>query len=114
MAHWAQLDEDNVVLQVLVGDNDDPNEDEGYQLLVDTFGGNWVQCSYNTVGGIHKLGGTPFRKNYPGPGFTYDETLDAFIPPKPTPNSVLDEETCLWQIPLEDITPPTIPSSASE
>jgi hypothetical protein len=103
MAHWAQIDEDNVVIAVTVGDNDDPNGDEGHQWLVDNIGGTWLQCSYNTVGGVHKFGGIPFRKNYPGPGFVYDEDLDAFIPPKPTPNATLNEETFLWDIPIEDL-----------
>jgi hypothetical protein len=99
MAHWAELDENNVVLRVVVGDNNDPNGDEGYQWLIDNLGGTWVKTSYNTVGGVHLLGGTPFRKNYAGVNYVYDENLDAFIPPKPTNgNSVLNEETCLWEV----------------
>lgn len=85
MAHWAELDENNIVLRVTVGDNNDP--DEGYQWLVDNLGGRWVQTSYN--GNI--------RKNFAGIGYTYDETRDAFIPPKPEGNFVLNEETCLWE-----------------
>lgn len=87
MAHWAELDDNNVVLQVTVGDNDDPNGDEGYQWLIDNLGGAWIQTSYN--GNI--------RKNFAGIGYTYDEVRDAFIPPKPTEGDwELDEDTCLW------------------
>lgn len=97
MAHFAEIDENNIVLRVLVTDNTEP--DEGYQLLVDNIGGTWIKTSYNTMGGIHSLGGTPFRKNYAGIGFTYDSTRDAFIPPKPTEGDwILNEETCLWEI----------------
>lgn len=81
MAHWAELDENNTVLRVTVGDNDFP--DEGYQWLIDNLGGTWVKTSYN---------GT-IRKNFAGIGFTYDADRDAFIPPKPFASWVLDEET---------------------
>lgn len=106
MAHWAEIDETNTVLRVLVGNNDDA--DEGYQWLIDNLGGTWLKTSFNTIGGVHKLGGTPFRKNFAGIGFTYDSSLDAFIPPKPLEvyrslalqedpiTWVLDKETCLW------------------
>lgn len=102
MAHFAEIDKNNVVLRVLVTDNNDPNGDEGYQWLLDNFGGRWIKTSYNTYGGIHKLGGTPVRKNYAGIGYTYDETRDAFILPKPYPDWILNEETCLWEPPFED------------
>ena len=104
MAHWAELDENNVVIRVVVGSNEDI--DEGYQWILDNLGGNWVKTSYNTFAGEHKMGGTPLRKNYAGIGFTYDPTRDAFIPPKPAniidPETgrefefVLNEETCVW------------------
>lgn len=81
MAHWAEVDENNVVIRVTVGSNDDP--DEGYQWLIDRLGGRWLKTSYNTQAGVHLLGGTPYRGNYAGIGYTYDEELDAFIPPKP-------------------------------
>ena len=105
MSHWAEIDENNIVLRVLVGDNNDPNGDEGYQWLIDNLGGRWVKTSYNTFAGVHKEGGTPFRKNYAGIGYTYDEVRDAFICPKPDDfideegNSftfTLNEETCQW------------------
>ena len=88
MAHFAELDENNIVTRVLVTDNDFPNE--GYDWLVDTFGGTWVQTSYNGN----------FRKRFAGVGYTYDEARDAFIPPKPFESWTLDEETCQWVAPV--------------
>ena len=76
------------------------------------IGGNWKQTSYNTHGGVHSLGGTPFRKNYAGLGYTYDADRDAFIPPKPYASWVLDESTCLWNAPMPyptDLGTPDIP-----
>lgn len=98
MAHWAELDENNVVLRVLVGNNDDPNE--GYDWLIENLGGTWVKTSYNTHGGVHSEGGTPLRKNYAGIGYSYDEDLDAFIPPQPFESWTLNEDTCLWEAPV--------------
>ena len=98
MAHWAEIDEDNLVTRVLVGSNEDP--DEGYQWLIDNLGGTWIKTSYNTFGGEHALGGTPLRKNYAGIGFTYDSLRDAFIPPMPVQENktfALNEDTCLWE-----------------
>lgn len=93
MAHFAQLDENNIVTQVLVIEQD----------VIDTglFGepSSFVQTSYNTHGGVHTQGGTPLRKNYAGIGYTYDSVRDAFIPPKPYNSWVLDEDTCLWNSP---------------
>lgn len=90
MSHWAEIDENNVVLRVLVGDNNDPNGDEGYKWLVDNLGGNWVKTSYNAT----------IRKNYAGIGYTYDEGRDAFIPPKPFASWTLNEDTCRWDPPV--------------
>lgn len=73
MAHWAELDDNNKVLRVLVGDNNDPAEDEGYQWLLDNIGGTWIKTSYN--GNI--------RYNFAGIGYTYDPIDDAFIAPMP-------------------------------
>jgi hypothetical protein len=86
MSHWAEIDENNLVVQVTVGDNNDPTGDEGYQWLIDNLGGRWIKTSYN---------GT-IRKNYAGIGYTYSEELDAFIPPKCHEEAVLDENICLW------------------
>lgn len=95
MAHWAEINENNIVIRVTVGSNEEP--DEGYQWLMDNLGGTWIKTSYNTLGGIHKEGGTPLRKNYAGIGFLYDPIRDAFIPPKPEEgNWILNEDTCLW------------------
>ena len=96
MAHWAEIDENSIVLRVTVGSNDD--SDEGYQWLIDNLGGTWVKTSYNTIGGTHSLGGTPLRKNYAGIGYTYNSERDAFIPPMPDGVGwVLNEDTCLWE-----------------
>lgn len=90
MSHWAEVDENNIVIRVTVGNNNDPNGDEGYQWLVENLGGTWIKTSYNAN----------IRKNYAGIGFTYDETLDAFIPPKPYDSWILNEDTCLWDPPV--------------
>ena len=87
MAHWAEIDNNNIVLRVTVGDNNEP--DEGYQWLIDNLGGTWVKTSYNAT----------IRKNFAGVGFTYDATRDAFIAPKPFASWVLDEATCRWEAP---------------
>jgi hypothetical protein len=97
MAHFAELDENNVVLRVIVG-VDYPYDGEA--IYQNETGKVWKRTSYNTQGGVHVLGGTPFRKNYAGIGYTYDPQRDAFIPPKPFPSWVLDEETCLWIPPV--------------
>lgn len=100
MAHFAQIDENNVVVQVLVVSNE--QEDRGQEFLADDLGlgGTWVKTSYNTQGGVHSLGGTPLRKNYAGIGYTYDSVRDAFIPPKPFNSWVINESSCLWEAPV--------------
>lgn len=101
MSHWAELDENNIVLRILVGNNSNPGE--GYDWLIENLGGTWVQTSYNTYGGTHRLGGTPFRKNYAGVGAFYDAERDAFILPKPEGIGwVLNEDTCLWENEIAD------------
>ena len=88
MSHWAEIDSNNKVIRILVGNNDEP--DEGYQWLLDNCGGTWIKTSFN--GNI--------RKNYAGIGYTYDSTRDAFIPIKPEchPSEIsLDEQTCQWK-----------------
>jgi len=99
MAHWAKIDENNIVTQVTVGNNDEP--DEGYGWLIDNLGGTWIKTSYNTLGGVHLAGGTPLRKNFAGKGFSYDTERDAFIPPSPFPSWTLVESSCQWEAPVE-------------
>ena len=97
MSHFAKLDENNVVIFVTVG----RQEDDGKEAeLCARTGDRYVQTSYNTRGGVHLLGGTPLRKNYAGLGYTYDEARDAFIPPKSFPSWSLNEDTCLWDPPV--------------
>lgn len=98
MSHWSLLDENNIVINVLVGNNDDP--DEGYQWLQENMPGKWVKTSYNTQAGEHILGGIPFRKNFGGLGYYYDEERDAFIPPKPFESWILNEDTCNYDPPI--------------
>lgn len=93
MSHFAKV-ENNIVTGVIVAEQD----------VIDSglFGSpnSWVQTSYNTSGGVHRLGGTPLRKNYAGIGYTYDSVRDAFISPKPFNSWILDENTCLWNPPV--------------
>ena len=93
MAHYAKVKNGKVV-NVIVA------EPEFFETFIDDTPGEWVQTSYNTVGGVHKLGGTPLRKNFAGVGYTYDKTRDAFIPQKPFASWVLNETTCLWEPPI--------------
>jgi hypothetical protein len=87
MSHWAELDQDNKVIRVLVGDNNDA--DEGYQWLIDNLGGTWIKTSYNAT----------IRKNYAGIGFTYDANLDAFINPRLNchDEETFNSDTCIWE-----------------
>jgi len=99
MAHFAEIDSNNIVTRVLnVSDEDAVN---GQDFLANQLGlgGTWIQTSYNTHGGVHTNGGTPLRFNYAGVGYSYDATRDAFIPPKPFESWKLDEATCLWTAP---------------
>jgi hypothetical protein len=97
MAHYAFLDEHYIVTEVIVG-KDESNFD--WEKHYGDFRGQLCKrTSYNTIGGVHNAGGTPFRKNYAGIGYSYDPDRDAFIPPKPYPSWVLDEITCLWSAP---------------
>jgi len=83
MSHWAELDKNNKVIRVLVGDNNEPDEGEAFMK---SLGGTWVQTSYNKT----------IRKNYAGIGYTYNETLDAFVPPKCHNEATLNETTAQW------------------
>lgn len=97
MSHFAKLDENNIVVFVTVGrDEDNGKEAE----LTARTGEVYKQTSYNTHGGVHVLGGAPYRKNYAGIGFTYDSQRDAFIPPQPFPSWTLVESTCNWTAPV--------------
>ena len=96
MAHFAEIDENNVVLRVLVVA--DEQEERGQEFLANDLGlgGTWIKTSYNTANGEHLLGGTPLRYNYAGIGYTYDSVNDAFIPPKPYPSWKLSNTTFNW------------------
>jgi len=103
MAHFARLGVGNVVVKVHVVSNDvATTEQAGVDFLNNLFNTRdvWKQTSYNTQGGEHKLGGTPFRKNYASIGFKYDQTRDAFIAPKPYQSWTLNEDTCQWEAPV--------------
>lgn len=110
MAHWAEIDENSVVVRVVVTSNDMPNE--GYDWLIENLGGTWLQTSYNTRAGIymepnssppvpHEDQSKAFRGNYAGVDFTYSPDLDAFIPPQPFSSWSLNEETFQWEPPVE-------------
>jgi hypothetical protein len=97
MAHYAYLDENNVVQGVFVG-KDEHEVVEGISDWEVYYGAK--RTSYNTIGGVHSNGGTPYRKNYAGIGFTYDPVRDAFISPKPYESWLLNEDSCLWEAPV--------------
>jgi hypothetical protein len=88
MSHWAEIDNTNIVLRVLVGDNNDPAGDEGYQWLINNLGGTWIKTSYNNR----------IRKQYASVGYSYDPIADVFISPQPFASWSLDENFD-WQAP---------------
>jgi hypothetical protein len=94
MSHFAKV-ENGTVTQVIVIEQD--------VLNLGHWGdpAGWVQTSYNTHGGVHTNGGTPLRKNFAGIGYTYDSERDAFYAPQPFASWILDEDTCVWQAPVE-------------
>ena len=99
MAHFAELDENNIVLRVVVVS--DANESDGENWCRNFFGtNNWKQTSYNTNMGVHSDGDFARRKNYAGVGFSYDPTLDAFIPPKVHASWILNTGTCHYEAPI--------------
>ena len=110
MAHYAYIDDNNIVTAVIVGPDEgtEPDGVESWEAYFSAKGkGLAVRTSYNTMGGVHYTDREPsedqtkaLRKNYAGIGYTYDEARDAFIPPKPYESWVLNEETCLWVAPL--------------
>lgn len=93
MSHFAKV-VNGIVTQVIVA------EPEFFETFIDSSPGEWIQTSYNTRGGQHPEG-RPLRKNYAGIGYTYDKERDAFIPPKEDDSLVLNEETCLWEVPTQ-------------
>ena len=103
MASFAKLGVGNIVLKVEVVSNDiATSEQAGIDFLNNLYNTRdvWKQTSYNTYAGVHLLDETPFRKNHAGIGYSYDQTRDAFIPPKPYNSWILNNTTCLWEAPL--------------
>ena len=101
MAHYAFLDRNNIVIEVIYGKEegeDGINWEERYSEIRNL---SCKRTSYNTRNGVHTNGGTPFRKNYAGIGFLYDPIRDAFISPKPFTSWVLNETSCLWKAPVD-------------
>jgi hypothetical protein len=115
MASFAKIGLNNKVIEIVSVNNEVlkdssgvEREELGIQFLNELYKWPiWKQTSYNTHGGIHDNGGTPFRKNHAGIGYIYDEDRDAFIPKKPYNSWILNEQTCLWESPIP------IPSDAS-
>ena len=111
MASFAKLNSENVVITVesvvneaLKDSNGVEQENIGIEFLKTLYNepnAIWKQTSYNTHGGFHKLGGTPFRKNHAGIGYVYDSQRDAFIPEKPYNSWLLNETTCNWEAPVD-------------
>ena len=100
MAHYAFLDASNIVTEVIVG-KDEGDDGVNWEQHYGEFRGQVCKrTSYNTSGGVHSGGGTPFRKNYAGIGYSYDAQRDAFIPPQPFASWLLDDDSCLWQPPI--------------
>ena len=100
MAHYAFIDQNNIVTEVIVGKNEGEENINWEQHYGNFRGQVCKRTSYNTIGGVHTKGGTPFRKNYAGISFQYDQTRDAFIPQKPYNSWVLNETTCNWEAPV--------------
>jgi hypothetical protein len=105
MAHYALLNEHNIVTQVITGRNENELDNDGNVVnWEDSYsqvtGQRCLRTSYNTYGNQHSNGGTPFRGNYAGIGFTYNQVLDVFIPPLPFPSWKLNYDTILWEAPI--------------
>jgi hypothetical protein len=107
MSHWAQLDENNYVINVTVGDNDDPNGDEGYKWLIDNIGGRWIKTSYTSRRGVRYnpengedvVDSVAFKLNFASVGSYYDEVADSFYQPQPFKGWVLNKEDGWWYPP---------------
>jgi|TARA_R100001460_G_scaffold20196_2_gene41939 hypothetical protein len=107
MASFAKLGKGNIVEKVVAVSNDiATTEQAGVDFLNNLYNTRdvWKQTSYNTKAGVHLLGGTPFRKNHAGIGFTYDQERDAFIAPRPFDSWTLNETTCEWEAPIAEPT----------
>jgi hypothetical protein len=100
MAHYSFLNENNIVTEVIVGKDEGEDNTDWEQHYGNFRNQVCKRTSYNTSGGIHSSGGIPYRKNYAGIGYTYDEQRDAFIPQKPYASFILNEDTCLWEPPV--------------
>jgi len=100
MAHYAFIDSNNIVTEVITGKNEGEDGIDWEQWYGDFRGQTCKRTSYNTIGGVHSTGGTPYRKNYAGIGYTYDASKDAFYAPKPFPSWTLNETSCLWEAPV--------------
>jgi hypothetical protein len=100
MAHYAFLDDNNIVTEVIVGKNEGEDGIDWEQHYGDFRGQVCKRTSYNTQAGVHTADGTPYRKNYAGIGYSYDATRDAFVPPKPFASWSLNETSCLWEPPV--------------
>lgn len=100
MAHYAFLNTNFIVTEVIVGKDEDDSNTDWEQYYSEIRNQICKRTSYNTRGGINIRGGIPYRKNYAGIGYTYDVERDAFIPPKPYPSWILNEQTCLWNAPV--------------
>lgn len=100
MAHYAFLDENKIVTHVIVGKEEGEDGIDWEEHYGNFVGQTCKRTSYNTLGGVHSNNGEPFRKNYAGIGFFYDDQRDAFIPPKPYDSWILNEDSCLWESPI--------------
>lgn len=100
MAHFAQIDDNKIVTQVIV--IPDEQEERGQEFINQDLGleGTWLKTSYNTFQNRHKLGGQPYRGNYAGIGFTYDEVNDVFLEPQPYPSWTMSAERWRWEPPI--------------
>jgi hypothetical protein len=99
MAHYAFLDTNNIVTEVIVGKDEGEDGIDWEQHYGEFRGQTCKRTSYNTSGGVHVNGGTPYRKNYAGIGYTYDSGRDAFIPPQQFASWTLNETSCIWEAP---------------
>ena len=105
MAHYALLDKNNIVTQVITGKDENELDNNGKivdweEIYSETTGQKCKRTSYNTYGNTHEFGGVPFRGNYAGIGYTYDEVFDVFIPPRPFPSWKINYKTYLWEAPI--------------